>query len=415
MNILLFSYLNYDNLDYKGGNWILTLCEHLSKSKKHKIAIAYPSSKLNKYIRNGITYYPIPAHKTFIDKLKEVILNKPKFVTNIAAVDFIVQDFNPSIIQLFGLETEFSQILYHVNTVPIVVHLQGICEPIIDRWFPVGINKAWVKKQYPLKNQIMRINTTDKYYRTRQIEKIEKKSYSHYRYYFGRTKWDKALCLQFSRNAKYYSCNEILRDVFYSTEWKKPNNTRIIVSISNGEIYKGFDVILRTAKCLKENGVEFQWKVIGIEKNDPILKIIEKHYRLCFNDYHVEFYGKRNADEIVEILQNASVFVHPTHVDNSPNSLCEAMIMGVPCVATYVGGIPSLITDGKDGFLFPEGDYLFLTSILEMLLSSEMLQMDISVNARKHSLIRHNPEAIVDNLIENYKNIIYDFNSKFNE
>lgn len=415
MNILFFSYLDYDNLDYKGGNWIITLSKFLSKKEEHKVAIAYPSHNNEKNIRDGITYYSISARKTTTDKLQEVLFNKPIYIQHDERVNAIISDFNPTIIQLFGLETEFSRILYHVKNIPVVVHLQGICDPIIERWFPVGLDKSRIKRQYPLRNQIFRNNTTDRYYRTRKIAKIEKQSYEHYHYYLGRTEWDKALCQQFSRRSKYFLCNEILRDVFYKTEWEKSNHSDTIVSVSNGEIYKGFDVILRTAKCLKGYELDFQWKVIGINEDDPLLKIVEKCYGLSFSENNVHFIGKKDANEIASILQTSKVFVHPTHVDNSPNSLCEALIMGVPSVASYVGGIPSLINEGIDGLLFPDGDYLYLASIINSLFSSEDIQSKLSLNGRNRALLRHNPQKIVDNLLENYNLIIEDFNKLNNE
>ena len=139
---------------------------------------------------------------------------------------------------------------------------------------------------------------------------------------------------------------------------------------------------------------------------------MEKYYGYSFSNVQVKFIGKKDAFEIVKILQNSSAFIHPTHIDNSPNSLCEAMVMGVPCIASNVGGIPSLIKDGVEGLLFPDGDYLYLASLIEELISSDSLSIKLSNNARESALFRHNPDTIVQVLLENYNSIINNFNFK---
>lgn len=41
----------------------------------------------------------------------------------------------------------------------------------------------------------------------------------------------------------------------------------------------------------------------------------------------------------------------PSHIENSPNNLCEAMILGMPCIATDAGGTSTLLSNMKDGLL----------------------------------------------------------------
>jgi glycosyltransferase involved in cell wall biosynthesis len=62
------------------------------------------------------------------------------------------------------------------------------------------------------------------------------------------------------------------------------------------------------------------------------------------------------SSEIARELSGATLLAHPTRVDNSPNSVKEAAVAGVPVVASEVGGIPDYITHGKNGLLFPAGD-----------------------------------------------------------
>ena len=56
-------------------------------------------------------------------------------------------------------------------------------------------------------------------------------------------------------------------------------------------------------------------------------------------------------------METANVFVMPSSIENHSSTLIEAMIVGVPCVASDVGGISELITHGKTGFLYRFEEY----------------------------------------------------------
>ena len=98
----------------------------------------------------------------------------------------------------------------------------------------------------------------------------------------------------------------------------------------------------------------------------------------------------------------------PSHIENNSNSLCEAMKIGVPCIASYVGGIGSLIVNDFDGVLVQNGDSIALAgAIKELLLNKEKL-IKISQNAIKSSNKRHDKEKIINNLLSIYNCIIND-------
>src|SRR4029079_13537382 len=87
----------------------------------------------------------------------------------------------------------------------------------------------------------------------------------------------------------------------------------------------------------------------------------------------VEFLGYLNASEVAAELSRSHVFATSSYLENSPNSLCEAMQVGLPCVATFAGGIPSLVDHGRTGLLFPTGDApLLAESILRIFRSDDL-------------------------------------------
>lgn len=67
-------------------------------------------------------------------------------------------------------------------------------------------------------------------------------------------------------------------------------------------------------------------------------------------------------------MGNTGIFIHPSHIDNSPNGLCEAMLLGMPIIAIYAGGIPSLLVNRREGLLVQDGDpYAMAGAIIELL------------------------------------------------
>ena len=60
---------------------------------------------------------------------------------------------------------------------------------------------------------------------------------------------------------------------------------------------------------------------------------------------HVHFLGSLSEAQMKQQFLDANVYVMPSAIENSPNSLCEAQILGTPVVASYCGGIPTLLTE----------------------------------------------------------------------
>ena len=89
----------------------------------------------------------------------------------------------------------------------------------------------------------------------------------------------------------------------------------------------------------------------------------------------------------------ASVFVLPSHIENSPNALCEAMVVGTPCIAACVGGVPSLMRDGVDGLLYHDADPYALAGKIDRLLGDPALAERLGASSRERARQRHDPAA----------------------
>jgi glycosyltransferase involved in cell wall biosynthesis len=72
---------------------------------------------------------------------------------------------------------------------------------------------------------------------------------------------------------------------------------------------------------------------------------------------HVRFVGAVSPDDIWRLYAEADIYLQTPDIDNMPSSVLEAFASGTPVVATAVGGVPAILTDGVHGLLAPAGDH----------------------------------------------------------
>jgi glycosyltransferase involved in cell wall biosynthesis len=120
----------------------------------------------------------------------------------------------------------------------------------------------------------------------------------------------------------------------------------------------------------------------------------------------VEFLGYLDDSAMAKELCRAHVFAISSYVENSPNSLCEAMQVGLPCVATYTGGIPSLVEHGRTGLLFPTGDAPLLADMILRIFRDDDLACQLGRAARAEASERHAPQRVVSQLLCAYNDVI---------
>ena len=98
------------------------------------------------------------------------------------------------------------------------------------------------------------------------------------------------------------------------------------------------------------------------------------------------------------------MFVVPSSIENSPNSLAEAQILGLPLIAANVGGIPSMVKDGTSGYLYRFEEYETLAVLILRIFKG--YDKSISMNSINVAKKRHDPAKIIADMLSIYKRII---------
>lgn len=401
---------------YHGGGWISSLQKCVISQNEYTLGFAFTTpTPLNEQTKERTLYYPI--YTPPLSPIRKIRYYYGGYKQDdshdlLLKVLAVIEKFKPDIIHLFGLESTLAVILGNTS-IPIVVHVQGLLAPCSNAFFPVGINKFSFLfpptiSEWVFRNGFIFANNQIKVRGRREIALFKKTNY-----FMGRTDWDWRLSRLLAPQSKYFHVDEVLRDIFYkhAGEWKhKEGRTKyIITSTISSTMYKGLDMILKTAALLKsETDLDFEWRVIGLSQQHRIVKYFEKSLDIISSEVSIKYMGIKDEVELCDILLDSNCYVHPSYIDNSPNSLCEAMLLGLPVLATFVGGVPTLLNYGKCGILVPANEAFELAYEIQQLLKDRKYAEALGEKASCCALQRHDKIRVCNDLFATYKIIISD-------
>lgn len=391
---------------FQGGGWIASLQENLIKQSEIKLGISfYYPDKTFKRSKHNCIYYPISLYKTKFKKIHRFFFHSKLENKELNYYKKVIDDFKPDIIQVFGTENNFG-LVQKLTKTPVIIHLQGLTNPIFNSYFGPGVSKNYIFKTFnynPFKIALFNKGLT----LFKNSTANETRIFKLCKYFIGRTHWDKSIVGFLSKNSQYFHVDEVLRGPFYENYVLPEKKGLTITSTLSKSYYKGFDLVLKTAMLLKKNNINFEWKVFGIDEYN----FWEKKLKIKAKDVNVFYMGTVGAKKLISNLTKSTIFIHPSYIDNSPNSVCEAQILGLPVIATNVGGVSSLIQNNKTGVLVPANDPYYLASkIVELQHSKEKMNY-LSINAQKEALSRHSKEKIVNSLVNVFNLIINENNT----
>ncbi len=113
----------------------------------------------------------------------------------------------------------------------------------------------------------------------------------------------------------------------------------------------------------------------------------------------IDFLGWVDEKQKKRVLDRTDIFVMASLSEGMPNSLVEAMNYGIPIIATDVGGIPTLVQDGKNGLLFKPGNVDQLTDCLKKMISDKESRLVMSEANVNRIATHHNVEVAANKII----------------
>lgn len=395
--------------------WMISLEDEIKKRSDVKLSVAYFSDKKEApFIYDGVTYYPmhLPMWKgkvgrmlfrfRSIKKLDELLL--PEMLD-------VVKSANPDLIHIHGTEERFGLIQQHVKDIPIVFSIQGLLAPYAEKYFS-GFPKSYIRIHESLADKLKGVSEIKSFnnFKLRAHREIQYLQEAHY--IIGRTLWDKTITGLFNPCRQYFVGDEILRKEFYHAVWNKDkwgNPLTLVSTISPGP-YKGIETLLKAASILSRNlKCPLKWKVIGLDSSSKWAKMAVKLTGVSPDACGVKFCGKMTSDQMTPLMNQCDIYCHVSHIENSPNSVCEAMLLGMPVIASWAGGTSSMLEHQKEGLLVQDGDPYALAAAVSWLYCHFDQAKTYGESARLRASIRHDANRIGSNLVNTYQFIIGDF------
>ena len=388
------------------GGWVPSMIAELKKEQDLTIAVVSGVASISREVNfwvNEVQYWMIPIQ----GKRRKVLLKD---------CISVVEQFKPDIIHIEGTEWPLSKSFSEIRKVPNLVSLQGILNgyemyqygdlPIADYMFSCNIHKivvGWtlfLRKRFLFNNRLA----------------IERETIKNANNVMGRTLWDRAHSYIYNHSAPYYKCNRTLRGLFYHNQWYYEKCNKHTIFVGNGySALKGGHFVIEAVKLLIDEFPDIQLFFAG---GDPYIhKVTEFKKYIGYSYYlrgllkdpkiagHVHYIGVQNEAEMVQQLLSANVYVLPSLIENSPNTLGEAMIKGVPCVSAYTGGSGEMAIDEKEAFLFRAGDSAMMAWQIKRVFDLGDDVVKTCKNAQHRARQTHDPRKNVDDLLFAYQQI----------
>jgi L-malate glycosyltransferase len=369
-------------LNRSTGSWLVNLSNELANNEKIELHILTISSSIpysQSCIKNRMHFHIIKYTFPFTKKgfPPYLPLDKITWFRGIRKeCSRVIKDINPDLVHAHGTEGAYS--LIGINSgYKTIISIQGI------------------------------INIIQKYDHTVSLffqNFIESYCIRKNKYFGYRTKFDSGYVKSVNPSAKLLYLPEAISPWFFNYSWNL-NESKSLLFVGNLLKRKGIEVLLRAFPVIKKTHPNCILKVIGGGSPEYLSYLKNMAIKLGIND-HIIWYGSLSSIEIAEELTKTSIFVLPTFIDNSPNSLAEAMAVGVPCIASDIGGVPSMIKDGYDGMLVKPKDINDLAHKINLLLSDQQLQLNLSENARNTAKERNFPPKVAEITLNVYEQLI---------
>jgi glycosyltransferase involved in cell wall biosynthesis len=390
------------------GGWLISL-EKAIKAKV-ELSVAFYFARYAEYFESdGVKYYPVCRKNWKLNIIRNKIFGDYIDREDLPVYLDIIDKVKPDIIHIHGTENPFGCIIGETE-IPVVVSIQGNYTVCTHKYFS-GIERKYTSlRGVDIRSPNTWLDNKSRIRRHRISSvpktKREQRNLFNCRNIIGRTDWDRRISRILSARSRYFHNDEILRDSFYQKKWASPGNDKIIVhTTTGGAIFKGFETVCQALNELLKIGIDIEWRIAGIPKNSWLDKVVKKMLKDSYPSKGLILLGNLQEPELVSRMLEADIYVMPSHIENSPNSLCEAMIMGMPCISTLAGGSSTILKDKEEGLIIQDGDPWSMAGAILELASDREQAVRYGEKAREKALIRHNKDKIVSDLMVIYRTI----------
>ncbi|RAK69376.1 glycosyltransferase family 4 protein [Hymenobacter edaphi] len=267
--------------------------------------------------------------------------------------------------------------------VPVLLSVQGLvseCLKLLPEWLTMR-RALWTLASY-----------------------YERQHLPHIHDFSCRTHWDKACITRLSPGARIHHNWEMLRPEFFRAERPAlPPAVPQILFMGGTQRMKGFREAMQAFDLVRRQRPA-RLVLVGDSHAEEVTQYIRQAGLRHVHPADVECRGYQSTAELLKLFGQSCCLLHPSYIDNSPNSVCEAQVAGLPVVASDVGGVSSLIEHEHTGLLSDLNPEHLAAQVLRLLQEpglAERLAAEAQTVARR----RHDPAIILERTLAIYRTV----------
>lgn len=401
-----------EGTDRRDGTWFTAMARALAESGKIQLAIV-AQANVKDVVQcdyGAITQWVVP-----FDSLGRNGLPPQR---TIDAIKRAVDKIKPDLIHVWGTENYWGLLTARrILQEPAVLEIQGIKYVCAKVYYGGLTLTELIRCIGPV--EILR-PTSNLFFGKRRFKywgRFEKEMILKHKNISTQSNWVRAHMSALKQGCILFETGMMLRREFFeATPWAPlRNQNKDVVSIftsSSGAVaYKGLHVLMRAIAILRKKYPRIVLNVggdivkKGIRRSGYSRWLESEAARLAITD-NIRWLGPLDALGIIQQFHKASAVVVPSFIETYSLAMAEAMLVGVPVVASYAGAMPELANDGDSALFFPPGDESACAWQLERILRDQVLASHVSQNARQVGLQRNNSLAVLERQVDVYKEIL---------
>jgi glycosyltransferase involved in cell wall biosynthesis len=272
----------------------------------------------------------------------------------------------------------------------------------------------WIRHLSLRECMSLKFHTARKIYARLRTEK-EKTYYKSVRYVIGSTPWDKAYIINKYPQVRYFTCQYLFRKEFYQEDkwaFTKTESGSILTGQATSPV-KGLHILIKALYYVKKEIKNVKLYIPGPNitakefiQNYSYAKYIKSLiHKYCLED-NVIFIGNLQETAMVERMRKSQIVVVPSAIELGSSMLCEAMLLGVPVIAAYRGGMTEKFQHGISGFYYDYKEVFLLAEYIKKLLTDQNLAEMFSANEKSLAHEVHDEEKCCRQFYLTYKKIL---------
>lgn len=387
------------------NGWLIQLADIVSSLPDTELLYLFPGERERRGQCGALSYVGLPEklrcrdEETYICRLVELI-----------------QEENPDVMHIWGAEFKHSYPFMEAAVRAgmqkrVAVSIQGLLSVYAKDY--TAFLPQYVVNSYTL-NSLIKGNIRGGQKGFERGGRRETALLQRAHHIIGRTDWDRAAAWAINPSAVYHHNYETLRESFYSGAWsyEQCEKHSLFCSQSHYPI-KGLHLTLQALALVKREYPDVFLYVGGQDitrmpfwRITPYRRYLRQLIEKLDLQNHVKFTGFLTAEQMKERYLRSNVFVSASSIENSSNSIGEAMLLGTPVVSSCVGGILSLMEHGREGLLYPASEVNMLAYHICTLFAAPDYATSLSQAARRRAAKIHDGSANAAQLMKIYAEIV---------